>query len=67
MEFRKIQNKRGLNERERNYFTNEVLGISFKEASEALVGDGLDSLIEKASEKNETDPEAIKELIEEIM
>lgn len=65
--YRKIQNKRGLNERERNYFTNEVLGISFKEASEALVGDGLDSLIEKASEKNETDPEAIKELIEEIM
>ncbi|MBG07922.1 MAG: hypothetical protein CME68_04140 [Halobacteriovoraceae bacterium] len=65
--YRKIQNKRGLNERERDYFTNEVLGISFKEASEALVDDGLDSLIEKASEKNETDPEAIKELIEEIM
>ena len=65
--YKKIKNKRGLNERERNYFTNEVLGISFKEASEALVGDGLDSLIEKASEKNEADPEAIKELIEEIM
>ncbi|MFZ8933659.1 MAG: hypothetical protein ACO20H_13415 [Bacteriovoracaceae bacterium] len=65
--YRKVQNKRGLNKRERDYFTKELLGLSFDEASQTLVNEGMDSLIDSASEVNNADPEAIREIVEELI
>lgn len=65
--YSKIKTKRSLTSREKDVFTKELTGLKFKEASEMLVNDGYDALIEKAAMINEADPEAIKELINQIL
>jgi len=65
--YNKIKSTRSLNNREKDFFTKELTGMTFKKASEALVNHGYDSLVDKASEVNGADPEAIKELLNEIM
>ena len=64
--YKKILNKRGLNSREKNMFTKELLGLSFDEAAAEMVED-YEGLIERAADRNETSPEAIKELINTMM
>ena len=65
--YSKIKNKRGLTAREKDVFTKELTGLSFDRASEVLVDEGYDSLVERASEVNGADPEAIKELLNEVL
>jgi len=65
--YRKIKNKRGLNESEKDFFTEEVLGLNFKNATETLAEEGLDSLVDQAADFNQADPEAVRELINEMM
>jgi len=65
--YSKIKNKRGLTAREKDVFTKELTGLSFDKASEVLVDEGYDALIEKASEVNGADPEALKELLNQIL
>jgi len=65
--YSKIKTKRALTSREKDVFTKELTGLSFKKASSLLVEEGYDALVEKASEVNEADPEAIKELLSEIL
>ena len=47
-------------------FAKELTGLSFDKAAEMMVDD-YEGLIEKAAELNETSPEAIKELINNLM
>ena len=65
--YSKIKTKRALTSREKNIFTKELTGMSFDKATSVLVDEGYDVLIERASEINDVDPEAISELINEIM
>jgi len=65
--YNKIKTKRALSGREKDFFTKELTGMSFDKASEMLVDEGYDALIDKASEVNGADPEAIKELLNEVM
>ncbi len=65
--YKKIQNKRGLTGREKDVFTKELTGMTFEKASSVLVEEGYDALVEKASDANGLDPEAIKELLNEVM
>jgi len=65
--YKRINSKRALNAREKDLFTKELIGLSFEEASKTLVDEGYDALVEKASKINETSPEAIKVLINEIL
>ena len=64
--YNKITNKRELTPREKDLFTQELVGVTFDRATELLVENGYDSLIDKAAEVNGTDPETIKELIKEV-
>ena len=65
--YSKVKTKRALTSREKDVFTKELTGMSFKKASSVLVDEGYDVLIERASEINDVDPEAISELINEIL
>lgn len=65
--YSKIKNKRGLTAREKDVFTKELTGLSFDRASEVLVDEGYDALIDRASDINGADPEAIKELLNEVL
>ena len=65
--YSKIKTKRALTSREKDVFTKELTGLSFDKASSVLVDEGYDALVEKASEVNGADPEAIKELLNEVM
>lgn len=65
--YNSIKNKRALTAREKDVFTKELTGMSFEKATEVLVEEGYDALVEKASEVNGADPEAIKELLNEVM
>ena len=65
--YSKIKTKRALTPREKDVFTKELTGMSFNKASSVLVNEGYDILVEKASEVNGADPEAIKELLNEVM
>ena len=65
--YSKIKTGKALTSREKDVFTKELIGLKFSEASEMLVNDGYDALIEKAAMINEADPEAIKELINQIL
>ena len=65
--YSKIKTARALTSREKDVFTKELTGLKFDQASELLVSVGYDALIEKAAMINEADPEAIKELINQIL
>ena len=65
--FKSISSKRALTSREKDIFTKELTGLSFDKASSVLVDEGYDALVEKASAVNGADPEAIKELINEVL
>ena len=65
--YSKIKTKRALTSREKDVFTKELTGLSFDKATSVLVDEGYDALVEKASEVNGADPEAIKELLNEVM
>ena len=65
--YKKIKNKRELTIRERDLFTKEVLEITFKKASEILENDGYDVLINKASEVNGVGPEAVREVLNDVL
>ena len=65
--YQKIKNKRALTNREKDLFTKELTGMSFKKTSEMLVNEGNDALVEKAGEVNGIDPEAVKEILNDLM
>jgi hypothetical protein len=65
--YNKIKTKRALTSREKDVFTKELTGLSFDKASSVLVEEGYDALVEKASVVNGVDPEAIKELLNEVI
>ena len=65
--YKQIKNKRALTNREKDVFTKDLTGMTFDKASSVLVEIGYDALVEKASEVNGADPEAIKELLNEVM
>ena len=65
--YNKIKTKRALTSREKDVFTKELTGLSFDKASSVLVEQGYDALVEKASVVNGAHPEAIKELLNEVI
>ncbi|TDJ07998.1 MAG: hypothetical protein E2O68_02790 [Deltaproteobacteria bacterium] len=65
--YKSIKNKRALTAKEKDVFTKELTGLSFDKASSVLVDEGYEALVEKASEVNSMDPEAIKELLNNLM
>jgi hypothetical protein len=64
--YKNISNKRALNAVEKDQFTKEILGMSFENAAKKMV-ENYDGLIETAAEKNGTSPEAVKELVNELL
>ena len=65
--YSKIKTKRALTAREKDIFTKELTGMTFDKATSVLVEEGYDALVDRASEVNGADPEAIKELLNEVM
>lgn len=67
--YQKLSSKRSLTEKERNFFSTELLGVNFKNAQKALTSGNtqdLNDLLEKAAEKNGTSPEQISSILTEI-
>ena len=64
--YKKITSKRALNSREQDMFSKELLGVPFNQAAKEMMMD-YDGLLERAADLNETSPEAIKELLNQIM
>lgn len=67
--YQKLSSKRSLTEKERNFFSSELLGVSFKNAQNALTsGDTqeLNDLLDKAAGKNGTTPEQISIILNEV-
>ena len=66
--FKKVSTTRSLTEADANHFTNEVLGVSMNELYEATTNaQDLNSLIEKAAEKNAISPEHMNEIVNMIV
>jgi len=71
--YKKVQNKRALTDREMNTFSKQVFGLDYKKGMDAISkhiqGDSseIDSLIEKAADKNGMSPEHVKELVGEYL
>jgi len=72
-QFKRIKSKRGLTDRDMDRFSNELLGTTYKEAKEAFTtfiqgeGEDFEGLIDRASFKNDIDPEHMKEIMGEFM
>jgi hypothetical protein len=64
--YKNISNKRSLNASEKDSFTKELLGMSFDKAAKEMT-ENYEGLIEKAADKNGTSPEAVKEIINEML
>jgi hypothetical protein len=64
--YKKISSKRALNTFEKDMFTKELTGLTFEAASKELVNN-YEGLIEKAAERNGIDPEAVKEVILQVL
>jgi len=67
--YNKLTTKRALTSREHNFFAKELLGVNYKNARNAfLSGDkkDLDNLLETAAKTNETSPEQISAIINEV-
>ena len=65
--YNKIKNKRGLTNKEKDVLTKELTGLSFDKATSVLAQEGYDVLVQKASEVNGADPEAIKEILNQVL
>lgn len=71
--YEKISSKRSLTDSEKNHFSKEIFGASYKEALNAVkekVGGNASSyqdLMEKAAEKNGVSPEAISSVVEGLL
>lgn len=65
--YKSIKNKRALTAKEKDVFTKELTGLSFDKATSVLVDEGYDALVDKASVVNGADPEAIKDLLNNLM
>lgn len=67
--YQKLSSKRALTEKERNFFSTELLGVNFKNAKNALTSGNaqdLNDLLEKAADKNGTSPEQISSILTEL-
>jgi hypothetical protein len=67
--YQKLTSKRSLTEKEKNFFSTEVLGVSFKDAQNALTSgnsEDLNKLLENAALKNGTSPEQVSAILNEI-
>jgi hypothetical protein len=64
--YQSVVNKRALNAVEKDQFTKELLGMSFNQAAKEMVQD-YDGLIEKAAKLNGVSPEAVKDLVSELI
>jgi hypothetical protein len=65
--FNKISQSRNMTERDADYFTQEVMGVKFSELTQAVEGQNLNSLIEKAAEINGVSPEHMEQIISELV
>lgn len=71
-QFKKIKTKRALTDRDMDTFSNELLGTTYQKAKKAFTtyiqgtAEDFEGLIEKASIKNDIDPEHMKELMGEF-
>jgi hypothetical protein len=67
--YQKLSTRRSLTEKEKNFFSSELLGVSFKNAQNALTSGNtqdLNDLLEKAADKNGTSPEQISLILNEV-
>jgi len=67
--YNRLATKRSLTSREQNFFSKELLGVNYKNARNAILsGDkkDLDNLLETAADTNETSPEQVSAIINEI-
>lgn len=71
--FHLLKMKRTLNGKDYDYLSNELIGIDFKSLKKAYEGyvkgdaEGLEVVLEKASDVNNVSPEAVQELMAEIL
>ncbi len=68
--YEKISSKRSLTSKEKDFFSNELLGVNYRDAQNAFTGgnnEELNDLVERAAEKNGTSPEQISDILSEIL
>jgi len=66
--YQRITSKRSLTEREQNSYSQELLGVDYKKAKNAIMqGENFDQLMEDAAEKNGTSPEQVSAIIRDMI
>ncbi len=64
----KISSKRSLTEKEKDTFSQKLLGINYKHLNQALrSGEGYDSLLQRAAELNNISPEQVNEILNQVV
>ncbi len=67
--YNKLTSKRSLTAQEKNNFSKELLGVDYSKAFNAILSgdqEDLNSLLDKAAEKNGTSPEQVSAIINEL-
>ena len=68
--YNKLTSKRALTPREMDKFTNKLLGVNYKDAEKGIKSgdqDEFNALMEKAADVNGTSPEAMTEIIKDMV
>jgi hypothetical protein len=65
--YNKLSSKRSLTKREKDFYADELLGASYQEVTDSFTaGENMESLLEKAADKNGTSPEQVSAIITEL-
>jgi hypothetical protein len=65
--YNKISSKRSLTNREKNFFSNELLGTNFDQVMDSFSsGEGMEDLLDRAAEVNGTTPEQVSTIINSL-
>ena len=65
--YNKLTSKRSLTKKERNFFSNELLGANYDQVMNSFTsGEGVEELLEQAADVNGTTPEQVSAIINEL-
>jgi len=66
-QYKKLSTKRSLTQKERNFFSIELLGTGYINAFDSITtGENFDDLLEKAANLNGTTPEAVSTILSDL-
>lgn len=65
--YNKLSTKRALTTKEKNFFSNELLGVNYNQVVDSFnSAEGIDDLLEQAAKVNGTSPEQVSAIINEL-